>query len=256
MKKLLILGLGLALVFVWGCDTRITFSGIRKAFGKLAGRVKARVEQKSDLKYANTATLSAEWDSGLFRLREGVADVELAGQDRNTAELEVSYREYSPGDAVLSIQPWSGKEKAGKGNRKGSITWQTKSGRDILITSITGKLPQAVRLDLECGTGGFKLSGFEGAANLELRSGTGSIQVVGCGALSAKLETGTGDILADNCRIGALKAISGTGDIAIRGCVIEDAEFTAGTGDVDLQGSSITRRKFSSGTGTVTESKE
>ncbi len=179
-------------------------------------------------------------DPGLTELdiEVGIADIDLSGAGASALELKVVYKEYRPGDAIISVED-------------GEIKTDSKSGKPVLITSISGTVPANLNLSIENGTGSTKLSNLKDVSSLKVESGTGKVSLLSIHSKHISLECGTGRVNIDDCI--AVNAVidTGTGSVDMNDSYIEFAEVNSGTGSLNLVNSTIEHPEFDSGVGKI-----
>lgn len=173
------------------------------------------------LNHKAETTLQEKYSYGSLELEEGSLFAELSGMPEQKVDLKVSYLEFQPGDATLSLSD-------------GKIMAESKSGNPVAITRVSGSIPENLSLDMELGTGSVKLSKLKGSPAVEV-------------------DTGTGSVILTDCSLDKLEAQTGTGSVSLTRCQINSAEIESGTGDIILEKSQVSKREFSSGTGKVIE---
>jgi len=177
-------------------------------------------------------------DPGLNELdiEVGIAEIDLNGVGASAPELIVAYQEYRPGDAIIRVED-------------GEIKTDSKSGKPVLITSISGTVPANMNLSIENGTGPTKISNLKDISSLEVESGTGKVALVSIRSKHISLECGTGRVNMEDCI--AVNAVidTGTGSVDMKDSYIEFAEVSSGTGSLNLVNSTIEHPEFDSGVG-------
>ena len=177
-------------------------------------------------------------DPGLAELdiEVGIAGIDLNGEGASAPELIVNYQEYRPGDAIISVED-------------GEIKTESKSGKPVLITSISGTVPANMNLKIENGTGPTKISNLKDVGSLKVESGTGKVELVSIRSKHISLECGTGRVNMEDCI--AVNAVidTGTGSVDMKDSYIEYANVNSGTGSLNLVNSTIEYPEFASGVG-------
>jgi len=173
------------------------------------------------LEHKGEIRINENYSSNRLEISQGTMFAELNGSPENMVNLTVSYLEFQPGDATITLSD-------------GELTATSKSGNPVAITRISGSIPDKLGLDLNIGTGGVKLSKLKGNQDV-------------------KIDTGTGSVILNGCSLEKLSAESGTGSVSLTTCQINMAEISTGTGDIILQKSQVVKREFDTGTGKVIE---
>lgn len=171
------------------------------------------------LKHENTVKLSQSYPHSSLEIEGGTMSIELKGQLSPSLDLTVTYMEYEPGDATIYVDD-------------NEISTRSKSGKPVAITSVTGRIPEHLNLEIDLGTGDAFLTNLNNAKHIEIETGTGAVKI-------------------SNSRIQKLDVDTGTGRVSLQGSTIEHAVVKTGTGDIVLSQSQITKRDFHTGTGKV-----
>ena len=173
------------------------------------------------LKHQNAITLSQDYDSDSLEIMGETLSLELQGIKEPKVHIRISYMEYLPGDATVYLA-------------KGKITSRTKSGKPVAICSIMGNIPEGLNLDIKNGTGSAMLTALKGNQNVNITTGTGSIDVI-------------------DSRFTCLNAKTGTGSIGLKDSNVQEVKVKTGTGNINLSKSTISKRDFYVGTGKIVE---
>ncbi|MDD3050620.1 MAG: DUF4097 family beta strand repeat-containing protein [Candidatus Cloacimonetes bacterium] len=239
------------------------------------------ISNGDNLKYERSENLNTIYKEKSFKIDVGSGTVNVNGNDEGLIDLEVTFFEYEPRDAELSIS-------------HGKIEYKTKSDKQISISSITGTVPNGVDLVIDTGSGSVILTDYGKSSALMIDTGSGSIKVsnisdvkdvifdTGSGDIiienlisSERLhaDTGSGDVIADNVQIseraifdtgsgvvrinrimaipGSVTCDTGSGSVYIRDSSIGLLRADTGSGDVIIDNSIIENRDISTGSGEV-----
>ena len=199
---------------------------------------KSVLKDGSELKYAGEQSLEEAFSADKLTITSGIADVNLQGEPGSTLKLKIGYKEYKPGDAIVSIE-------------NGELKIKSKSGKAAMFTSISGTIPEQLNLALENGTGKILLSNLRDAAILNIESGTGDVEMHNVQIGNVEIENGTGRVSMTNCVLSTADIETGTGSINLNGSYIKAAEIESGTGSMYMKDSTIDKQNFESGTGKI-----
>ncbi|MEN6444506.1 MAG: DUF4097 family beta strand repeat-containing protein [Candidatus Cloacimonas sp.] len=191
-----------------------------------------------NLKYKNSVSLSQRYEDDNLKIEGGTLSVDLKGQSKPQADLQVEYWEYEPGDATILL-------------KKGKISWETKSNKPVSLTRITGSIPEGLNLTIESGTGETKLDAIKGNQSVLIDNGTGRTEISNSQFNQLNVNSGTGYVTLINTTINKCSIETGTGSVNLKNSVIENAEIETGTGDLVIDKSKINKQNFTTGTGKV-----
>jgi DUF4097 and DUF4098 domain-containing protein YvlB len=192
----------------------------------------------SKLEHTGEILLDESFANDHLKVSGGIAGIELGGVAETQARIRVKYREFEPSDAIITLS-------------EGQIKTDSKSGKPVLITSISGTIPNNLNLFIESGTGSVKVSDMQQIALLDVDSGTGKVDLQNIQSKAIILDTGTGSVNLDQCVAVSAEINTGTGSISLRDSYIESAEVDTGTGSIYLNDSTIVKHDFNSGTGKI-----
>ncbi|MDD2543977.1 MAG: DUF4097 family beta strand repeat-containing protein [Candidatus Cloacimonetes bacterium] len=190
------------------------------------------------LNHTGEIELNESYTGNLLELSGGVAGMELNGVTEPRARILVKYKEYEPSDAIITLS-------------EGKIKTESKSGKPVLLTSITGTIPNNLNLNIETGTGSVKLSDMQRVSMLNIETGTGRVDLRNIQSKALNLDTGTGSVNLDKCVAVTAEINTGTGSINLKDSYIESAEVESGTGGLYLKNSTIVKQDFDSSTGKI-----
>ncbi len=193
-----------------------------------------------ELKYENQITISQAYDYDELMLDIGSGEINLNGRQSNQVELTISYFEFEPEDASLSLVD-------------GGIKTSSKTNKPVLIRNITGNIPQNLKLEIDTGSGDLKIIGLKNSPLLSLDTGSGNVKVYESQIKRLVADTGSGDIMISKCQIENLVADTGSGNLVMHDSKINLARANTGSGDIMLQDCEIGQREFSTGSGGVIE---
>ncbi len=184
-------------------------------------------------------TVRAHLDgSQSLRLTSHSRPIDVVGELDDEIELFVTVWSEHPDDGEVEFVD-------------GKLRVHSALGGKVLIDGVRGRIPASAPLSVANGVGEIVVTGMESQASLEVGSGTGSIELVGCAVDRLRINTGTGDIDLSRCQARSLDINSGTGDVRATDCVFEQLDAASGTGSFDFDGGSIGQASFDSGTGDV-----
>jgi len=190
------------------------------------------------LNYVGEIELNEAYSHDSLELSGGIAGIELNGVAEQHARVLVKYKEYEPSDAIISFS-------------EGKIKTESKSGKPVLLTSVSGTIPNNLKLNVESGTGTIKIANMQRSAGLKVGSGTGKVDLRNIQSKDISLDTGTGSVNLENCVAVRAEINTGTGSIKLKDSYIESAMVESGTGSLYLKDSTIVQHEFSSGTGKI-----
>jgi hypothetical protein len=214
------------------------------------------------LKHQTTDSLAVAYEAETFFLSLNSADINLQANKTKQAFLRVTYWEFAPGDAKLSLDGVS-------------IKLSSKSNNPTYISKVEGNLPEAIALSLASVSGNVSILGFTGNKEIDVKSISGELSLQNISAASLILETVSGDITADKLKIADAIAASSTsgeinitaseakklsaktvsGDIMVSSGSFDSTEANSTSGNINIQSSKIASKQLSSVSGKITESK-
>ncbi len=213
------------------------------------------------LKHQTTDSLAVAYEEEAFALSLNSADINLQAHKTKQAFLKVTYWEFAPGDAELSLDGVS-------------IKLFSKSNNPTYISKVEGSLPEAIALSLASVSGNVSVLDFAGNKEIEVKSISGELSLQNTSAASLILETVSGDITADKLKIAdgiyvnstsgeisitaseakKLSANTVSGDIIISSGSYDSTEANSTSGNIDIQSSKIASKQLSSVSGKITQS--
>ena len=238
-----------ALVLLTGCDKFMntvtdTVNSIQKESSSLFGTLEQSDSTTSvdgvKLKFIGMSVLKEAYNSPEFTLDEGAAVIKLTGIEEKTADLRISYKEYTPNDVAISFAD-------------NSIKAKTKSGKPFLITGIEGKIARNLNLNIKVGAGTITLTDMQDNTKVMLETGAGNISVQDCQMKSLTTKTGAGKISLHGCQIISLNANTSAGGITLTDSQIDKMDASVGAGNITLTNSKVTKRNFETSVGRVIE---
>ena len=227
MNKISILIILISIIGIQACEVRSDGLPDKSIF-----------EKSSELKYVGEQNLETAYKALEFTINAGTADIDLKGEPGSQIKLKIGYKEYAPGDAIISLE-------------QGTLKTSSKSGKQVHITSIVGTIPENLNLTFENGTGKILLSNLRNAARLNIESGTGDVELKNVHIRNVDIETGTGKITMNDCVLEMADIETGTGSIYLNGSYVKTAEVESGVGSMYLKDSTIDKQTFESGTGKI-----
>jgi len=259
MKTSTIIGLLIMVIVAFGCRE------LHKETKTIVEFMKGDEGVKVDgvlLKYQATDSLMVAYDAPDFALNEISAEINLTGSKVKQAKLEVSYWEYEPGDAKISIE----------GN---TLKLGTASGKPAHISKVVGSMPEGISLSLTSVSGDVSVNGFNSIIPMELNTTSGAITLENSNAFSINLKSVSGDMKM--ARVKVLSELAGSstsgevnihdsqakklsvntisGDIMVTSGNYDSAEVNSTSGNISIQSSKMPARQISSVSGKITESK-
>ncbi len=180
---------------------------------------------------------------GSLILSTGTASLDLRGVASDMVDLLITYKEHEPSDAVLSL------------TRRG-IETETKSGKNVLITSISGTVPENLDIFVNTGTGAVNLKSIYHSATIEVKSGTGAVDMSDIQSVKrVKVNSGTGRFRLEEADIDELLVTTGTGSVTLIGSKIDYASIDTGTGSIRLEKTAIAEQELHTQTGRIIRDK-
>lgn len=213
------------------------------------------------LKYQTTDSLAVAYKAETFFLSLNSADINLQANKTKQAFLKVTYWEFAPGDAELSLDGVS-------------IKLLSKSNNPTYISKVEGSLPEAIALSLASVSGNLSVLGFAGNKEIDVKSISGELSLQNISAASLILETVSGDITAVKLKIAdgiyvnstsgeisitaseakKLSANTVSGDISVSSGSYNSTKANSTSGNIDIQSSKIASKQLSSVSGKITQS--
>lgn len=192
------------------------------------------------LEHKNQSKLSEYYDSSELSVDVGSGNINLTGVVDHQVNLEVEYYEYKPGDASIVI-------------KDGAISYESKSGKPVMIMDVSGTIPQNLALDIDTGSGNISLNNIKSSQKIRLDTGSGDCQISNTKVDELIANTGSGEVNIDNSVATSFEADTGSGDISLSDCRIQSANIDTGSGNLVLLRSKIQHRVFETGSGTLSE---
>lgn len=193
-----------------------------------------------ELKYENELTIQEDYSYDRMEIQGGTTEIDLKGENGSRVNLRIQYKEYAPGDAIITLA-------------EGRIKTDSKSGKPVMLTNISGTIPEKLSMNIENGTGAVKLHNLQGSSKIEIDTGTGAVELSAIRMAKLSVDTGTGAVNLHKCIAANAEINTGTGSVYLTESYIEAAEVSSGTGSLNLKDSTIEKREFDSGTGKLHE---
>ena len=191
-----------------------------------------------DLEYYNEVLLYQICDFSQLHVSTGKADIELEGSDDDLIDLRVGYYEYFPGDAVIYIE-------------NGKIKARSASGRQVLITEISGEIPEWLDLKVSNATGNIDISDMQDSHQIYVSNASGNFSMEDCQAAEIDIQVGSGNVyLVDNAAY-ELKIRAGSGNVYLQDIEVTEIEIEAGSGNITFKDSYLINGSVTTGSGDI-----
>ncbi|HPV15146.1 MAG TPA: DUF4097 family beta strand repeat-containing protein [Candidatus Cloacimonadota bacterium] len=191
-----------------------------------------------DLEYYNEALLYQVCDFSQLQVSTSTATIELEGSDDNHIDLVVGFYEYTPGDAVIYIE-------------NGTIKARSASGKQVLITEISGEIPQWLDLKVSNASGNIDISDMQDSQQIYISNASGDFFMEDSQAAEIDIQVGSGKVyLVDNAAY-EIKIRAGSGDVYLQDSEVTEIEIEAGSGDVTFEDSELINGSVTTGSGDI-----
>ena len=165
--------------------------------------------------------------------------INLEGNNTNSCNLQIDYYEVAKGDVKFYFDG-------------SNFKFKSSSDKGVCIKSISGTIPNKLKLKIDNGTGSILLKKYTGKS-IVIDNGTGKIIVNDTNGLSLDIDNGTGNIILGSNHLKKFLAIdNGTGNIRITDNICDDnITIDNGVGNVIIDGAISQKTSIDNGTGNI-----